>query len=178
MSLILVPVDFSDCAAYVLAEAMRFARAFEARLVVLHASDAPRGLPRTATVRPPDGGAPLPVETLLRADAEARLAPLLAQARAQGVEAEGRVVFGRAHEVIVEAATREGATLIVMGTHGREGLVRAALGSVAEAVMRHAAVPVVTVRMQRRAACVARSCATCDRGRSPVELALCAEDAR
>ena len=177
MSLILVPLDFSDCATFVLAEAVRFARAFEARLVLLHASDAPRGLPLTAIVRPPDGGAPLPVETLLQADAEARLAPLLAQARAQGLEADGRVVFGRAAEVIVDVAAREGATLIVMGTHGREGLVRMALGSVAEAVMRHAEVPVVTVRMKHRAECVARSCATCDLGHSPVELALCAEDA-
>ncbi len=176
MSLILVPLDFSDCAPNVIAEAVRFARAFQARLILLHASDPPRGLPLTATVQPPGGGHALPVAKLLRDDAEAHLAPLLAQARTEGVEAEGRVAFGRVPQVILDVAGEAGASMILMGTHGRTGLVRVALGSVAEEVMRHAEVPVVTVRTKHHAGCAARSCATCSLGRTPVEQALSAED--
>ena len=49
---------------------------------------------------------------------------------------------------ILEAALRLKADLIVMGTHGRGGLRRVALGSVAEFVVRHARCPVVTLRAQ------------------------------
>lgn len=49
-------------------------------------------------------------------------------------------------EAIIATAKRLGADLIVMGTHGRHGLSRMVLGSVAEYVVRHAACPVVTVR--------------------------------
>lgn len=48
-------------------------------------------------------------------------------------------------EQILEAATRFGAALIVMATHGRTGLRRALMGSVAEEVLRHAATPVLIV---------------------------------
>jgi len=51
-------------------------------------------------------------------------------------------------EAILETAGRLQADLIVMGTHGRGGLRRIALGSVAEYVVRHASCPVVTVRAE------------------------------
>jgi nucleotide-binding universal stress UspA family protein len=176
MSLILVPLDFSACAPNVLAEAVRFGRAFGARLLLLHASDPPRGLPLTATVQPPDGGAARTVLAVLQDDAVAQLAPMLRAARDAGVEASTRVGFGRVAEVILEVAAAEGATMILMGTHGRTGLARMAYGSVAEDVVRHAEVPVVTVRTRHDAACAARRCATCDAGRSPAEERLLAED--
>jgi len=49
-------------------------------------------------------------------------------------------------EAVLAAARRLGANLIVMGTHGRGGIPRLVLGSVAEQVVRHASCPVVTVR--------------------------------
>ncbi len=177
MSVILVPLDFSDCAPKVLAEAVRFARAFAARLILLHASDPPRGLPLTALVQSPGGGPAKQVSSVLRDDADEHLAPLLAEARAQGVEADSRVAFGRVSEVILDVASKERATMILMGTHGRTGLVRLTLGSIAEEVMRHADVPVVTVRTKHHAGCVARSCATCHLGRTSVERTIGAEDA-
>ncbi len=176
MSLILVPLDFSDCAPNVMAEAVRFARAFSARLVLLHASDPPRGLPLTAMVQPPTGGPPRTVSSLLRDDAEAHLAPLLDQARGEGVRADGLVVFGRTSQAILDAAHDQGATMILMGTHGRTGLARVTMGSVAEEVIRHADVPVVVVRTKHHDGCAARSCASCELGRSEVEQAISAED--
>ena len=53
---------------------------------------------------------------------------------------------GRPSQRIVEYATNQGADLIVMGTHGRGGLDRLLLGSVAERVVRSAPVPVMTVQ--------------------------------
>ena len=52
---------------------------------------------------------------------------------------------GRPSEVILDLAQREGADLIVMGTHGRTGLSHVLLGSVAERVVRQAECPVMTV---------------------------------
>lgn len=176
MSLILVPLDFSDCAPNVLAEALRFAQAFSGRLLLLHASETPRGLPLTATVQPPGVAKPVTVEALLRQDADARLAPLLRTAQERGVEAEARVMFGHVPEVILDVAAKEHADMILMGTHGRTGLARATLGSIAEEVVRHAVVPVITVRTQHHAGCAAKSCATCELGRSEAERMLDAED--
>lgn len=54
-------------------------------------------------------------------------------------------------DTIVHEAERQGIDLIVMGTHGRGGLTRLALGSVAEHVVRNASCPVVTMRAQAKA---------------------------
>lgn len=70
----------------------------------------------------------------------------VARLRASGVEAAGRVMDGRADEAIVAAAEETGADLIVMGSHGRSGLKRILLGSVAERVIGQAECPVLVVR--------------------------------
>jgi nucleotide-binding universal stress UspA family protein/dienelactone hydrolase len=57
-----------------------------------------------------------------------------------------RIGEGDAADVILDLAEREGCDLIVMGTHGRNGLRRAVIGSVAEAVVRRASCPVLTIR--------------------------------
>ena len=59
---------------------------------------------------------------------------------------ELRVVVGRPFERIIETAIREPVGLIVLGTHGRMGLSRVAVGSVAEHVVRLAPCPVLTVK--------------------------------
>jgi len=60
------------------------------------------------------------------------------------------VMDGDPRDVILEAATRVGADLIIMGSHGRRGLTRALLGSVAESVVRRATCPVLTLRAEAR----------------------------
>jgi len=55
--------------------------------------------------------------------------------------------MGSIPDVILDIAKREGVDLIVMGTHGREGLARAFIGSVTEAVLRRATVPVLAVHI-------------------------------
>jgi len=82
----------------------------------------------------------------IRADAQRRLGRLVAQARKSGVRAKGLVLEGIPHDRIVRAARSTRADLIVLGTHGRTGLGRVFLGSVAARVVTLARCPVLTVR--------------------------------
>ncbi len=66
-----------------------------------------------------------------------------------GLQARRKVLVGVPAEVIAEEAGKEQADLIVMGTHGRTGLVHALVGSVAEAVVRKAPCPVLAVQVRR-----------------------------
>ena len=71
------------------------------------------------------------------------------RARSHGIKAEGTVRYDRGHhvhELILEEARATNADLIVMGTHGRDGLFRVLLGSDAEWVLRESPVPVLLVR--------------------------------
>ena len=61
-------------------------------------------------------------------------------------EVEGTVACGDPRDLVVKVAAEKKAGLIVVGTHGRRGLRRALLGSVAESVVRDAACPVLVVR--------------------------------
>ena len=66
----------------------------------------------------------------------------------RGAPVEKHLRRGRPHEEILDAATEYGAALIVMGTHGRTGVGRfLTAGSVAERVVRHSEVPVLTARL-------------------------------
>lgn len=72
-----------------------------------------------------------------------------ARIREAGVSVEELVVVADSpYEAILEVAEERGVDLIVMGTHGRTGLARAIIGSVADRVVRHAQVPVVLVPLR------------------------------
>lgn len=85
-----------------------------------------------------------------RAQAEAYLAPIAEDLRSRGVRAETAVRRGEPAQEIVEGAREVGADLIAMTTHGRSGLRRLVFGSVAEAVLRQANVPVFLMRQTDR----------------------------
>ena len=72
------------------------------------------------------------------------------KAAAAGVAAEGRTPEGEPVYEIVAYANGMKADGIVIGTHGRSGITRLFMGSVAEGVMRHATIPVITVREEAR----------------------------
>lgn len=65
---------------------------------------------------------------------------------------EHRLVMGSPAIAIVELAEKEGVSMIVMPTHGRSGLMRLLMGSVAEEVVRKAKCPVLTVKAASRTA--------------------------
>jgi nucleotide-binding universal stress UspA family protein len=82
----------------------------------------------------------------LREQTELVIDAAVAKASARGVVAESHVVNGDAVTALIAAARENRADLIVLGSHGRRGLRRLFLGSVAEAVVRTAGVPVLVVR--------------------------------
>lgn len=96
----------------------------------------------------------LPMETswegvgdVLREEAESALERVEAIAAEYGVEATSHVLEGSPSRRIVEYAEGEDCDLVVMGTHGRGGIDRLLLGSVAEGVVRASSVPVLTVQV-------------------------------
>jgi nucleotide-binding universal stress UspA family protein len=81
-----------------------------------------------------------------RAGAQKQLDRVVTQAKAARVRARGMLVEGVAHEQIVRVSRARRCDLIVMGTHGRTGVARFFLGSVAARVAATAPCPVLTVR--------------------------------
>lgn len=135
---ILHPTDFSDASrpAYELACAL--ARDYGAKLVLLHVVP-------PVHVYAPDGVAvafPPPEPPF---DANVKLAGLRPEDPL--VVTDHHVVEGEPAAEIIKAATKTGADVIVMGTHGNSGITRLLVGSVAESVMRKAPCPVLTVRV-------------------------------
>lgn len=139
---ILVPLDFSESSPQVLREAVRLARRCGATLTLLHVVE-PVGYGVDFTVRHALSG------SALREDLQKTVEARVAECRAQGVAAEGQVVPGVPVDVIVRDAEAAKSELIVMGTHGRRGWSHLRFGSVAEAVVRYAPCPVLTVRCGR-----------------------------
>lgn len=134
---ILHPTDFSEQAQHAFAAAHALARDHGSRLVVLYVR-AP------AVVGYGELGPVVPDPMWEPADVKATLAAL--RLPDPGVEVEYRVAEGDTAAEIVRLARVLAADLIVMGTHGRTGLGRLLLGSVAEAVLRRAPCPVLTLR--------------------------------
>jgi len=139
---ILLATDFSPASMPAFDQAVRLARKEGASLLIAHVSQ--------DVVAAELGYAPPAVydewEQKLRAGIERKLEPMVDRARKEGVAADLRLLTGYADEAIVEAARRERADLIVMGTHGRRGASRLLLGSVAARVVATAPCPVLTVR--------------------------------
>jgi nucleotide-binding universal stress UspA family protein len=145
---ILVPHDFSAGAGRATALAHDLARVHGAALVLLHVAELPALVGPDASIVPDEGGAPISVGTYALSAANSRLTELAAEYGQGGVTIRTEAVLGHAAAEIVSVAERLGVDAIVMGTHGRQGVARALLGSVAARVVRHAAVPVVTIRIE------------------------------
>ena len=81
----------------------------------------------------------------LRAEIEARVEPLVAEAREHGLRTRTLLIEGSPDEAIAEAAEQNQVDLIIMGSHGRTGLSRLIQGSVSAHVIAAAKCPVMTV---------------------------------
>jgi nucleotide-binding universal stress UspA family protein len=133
---ILHPTDFSERSQHAFGLACALTRDYGARLIVLHVAEAPPVVYGEGLV-PPN-----PEE--LRVAAQRQLDQL--QVPHANVRAERRLGQGDVVTEILRVAQEVNADLIVMGTHGRTGLGRLLMGSVAELVVRKAACPVLTVK--------------------------------
>ena len=142
MSRILHPTDFSRASGAAFAKAVQLAKKNRSELVIAHV---------LAPVVPAVDGYIAPevytqLEESGRRYGKKQLDALVAKARKTGVRARGLLLDGLVHDRIVGAARKERADMIVIGTHGRTGLARFVLGSVASRVVSHAKCPVLTVR--------------------------------
>jgi nucleotide-binding universal stress UspA family protein len=129
---ILIPVDGSQCGDHAAQFGLEFAKRLGARVVLTNAL----------------------IEYATEKDAKRVVGPSREMAEKLGVQFEVRLAEGRFLSIgdgIIEASQESNSELIVMGTHGREGIPRMLLGSVAEWVSRRATVPVMLIREQAHA---------------------------
>lgn len=146
---ILVPVDFSEASRAALDYAATLARTFGATLDVLHVWEAPSFAPRASGMISLGAGEPS-LHELVQRNAHEALNGFVEEAVERDASIQSaRTEMGVPWHTIVNAADRGNYDLVVLGTHGRTGLPRVLLGSVAENVVRHAHCPVMTVRSEK-----------------------------
>lgn len=145
MKKILCPVDCSAGSKVALDMALFVSEKFQAEVHVLHAWHVAHHVRPDLSVWMETHGQQ-PISKLIAASAEAETEAFLSTVPPAVRSAlKVHVVEGEAWRVIADTAKDEAFDLIVMGTHGRSGLGRLALGGVAEKVVRHAKCPVLTV---------------------------------
>jgi nucleotide-binding universal stress UspA family protein len=142
---VLAATDLSPPSLSAVTAAAATAQRTGARLVLVSVLDWADTAPGAAAAL--IGVAPVQIPEEVRQQVRASLATMLVDTLARtGAPGETRVVEGEAANAIVTCAEELGAELVVVGTHGRTGLRRLALGSVAERVVRNASCSVLTVR--------------------------------
>ena len=139
---VLVATDLSPASTLAVSKAIAVAKENGASLYVAHAYQPP-GLVLEGYVPPQIYES---WDESIRENVRMRLKPFLEEAAKAGVSAEPLVLTGSPREAITEAAREVKADLVVLGTHGRTGVPRFFLGSVASGVVTSAPCPVLTVR--------------------------------
>jgi nucleotide-binding universal stress UspA family protein len=131
---ILVPIDFSPAGEEAVEVAASLARDNGGKLLIIHAEEPPIAY---------GGGEMYASSEPDRAELRKRLREVVPTVQ---VLCTHKLVEGDPAEAIIQIAELENIDLIVMSTHGRTGLTRLLMGSVAEAVVRRAPCPVLTVK--------------------------------
>lgn len=143
---LLVPIDFTETSDRALDYAIELARKFEAKVMVMHAYQIPvYGFPDSAYITAAD------VATQISNAAQQKLDSIVEARKGSGVEVLAMLRDGVPWEEINTVAAEVHADLVIIGTHGRRGLARALLGSVAENVIRTATLPVLVIHGPREA---------------------------
>ena len=135
----LVPVDFSKGSEVALSHAVALAKEDEAKLILIHVIPAAMVYPREATK--------FDYYALLARDARENIARLAKRQRLK--PGDYRLVLVRgvdSADVIARQARKLRVSMIIMGSHGRTGLQRLLMGSVAERTLRYARCPVLIVK--------------------------------
>lgn len=149
-SRILVPVDLSDGSQALIDYAIQLAKPFNAVIEVIHAWEPPQYVAPDLLVAAP-GWNSQSLEQVAVDAASKELNTLVDKASAGGVPLKRRVVVGEASATVLRLAEEGKHDLIIMGTHGRRGLPRLLLGSVAQKLVARAHCPVLTVHLYEAA---------------------------
>ena len=136
---ILLPVDFSDCSLDAYEFVDNLEKNFDASITLIHALE-PLSYSLDFTLSHPLE------DRQHRENVKARITQLVEAMTRQGLTANYVIKSKPASEAIIETVAEIGADLIVMGTHGRQGLRRLIMGNVAAAILRQSPVPVMTVK--------------------------------
>jgi nucleotide-binding universal stress UspA family protein len=137
---ILAPIDFTQTSSRSCDYAVELAVKFEAALTIVHVYQVPLyTFPDGVLVTPAD------LATELSNKAQKNLDEVVTQYKGRGIPITGQLVNGVSWEEIARLTEEDKYDLVVMGTHGRRGLPRALMGSVAENVIRTSPVPVLVV---------------------------------
>jgi universal stress protein A len=140
---ILCPVDFSDASRKAVKYAREFALNMGASLYLLNVVE-PRPMAVDITLNY------VPLEEDLEKAAAADLQVILQELLSAGLKAECAVEFGNPSDVILDQAEEHDVNLVIMGSHGKKGLSRLIMGSVAETVVRKANCPVLIVKAEEK----------------------------
>ena len=141
---ILVATDFSSGSDLALDQAIQVAKGTGARVALVHVIEPAIEFPMGAAYADVDGGYYASVDLALSAGA--------AKIEKAGLRCTTKILEGSVPSELTRWARELGASMIILGTHGRTGLSHVLLGSVAEKVVRHATCPVLTVPLARKAA--------------------------
>jgi nucleotide-binding universal stress UspA family protein len=133
---ILVPLDGSTLAEAVLPHAEALAKSLGAELVLM----------RVAFTHVFPGADPIQAQVTVVQEAEDYMSGLAKRLQEKGVRAEAKVRYGDPVEEILDHVAWNHIDLIAMATHGRTGLTRVVMGSVAEHVLRRTPVPMLLIR--------------------------------
>ncbi|WP_224240818.1 universal stress protein [Hyalangium gracile] len=145
-SRILVPVDLSEGSRALIDYAIQIARPFNAEIEIIHAWEPPQYVAPDLLVAAPGWNS----QSLEQVAVDAATKELTALATAvQGAPRpiKHRVVVGEAASTVLRVAEEGKHDLVIMGTHGRRGLPRLLLGSVAQKIVARAHCPVLTVHL-------------------------------
>lgn len=141
--IIAVATDLSPASQPAVDEALRLARGDGARLHLIHVYNLPIVPFVDSSLVPPTQ-----YITDVMQESEKRLAELREKIAQYGVETTTELRTGPHVSEILEGAKNAEAELLVIGTHGRTGIRRVAMGSVAEQIVRYSHIPVLVVRSQ------------------------------
>ena len=143
---IMVPLDGSELAETVLPHVEALIKGFNIRDVILTRVVEPRRVPHS-------GDGALYFEDLAKWDASREslakdyLEQIARQLKHEGTAVHSEVIVGRAPESLVDYAEQSGIDLFIIATHGRSGVTRWVMGSVADKLLRSASVPVLMIRV-------------------------------
>ncbi|MHC4182899.1 MAG: universal stress protein [Planctomycetota bacterium] len=137
---ILCPIDYSDCSKEALKYAVSFAMKDEAKLYLLHVIDTHRFDEYLDKIIEQ-----INIDEIIK-QLKTRLLECVPEEIRNDMKIEASVVQGIPFAEIISVVKKNKIDMIVMGTHGRTGIVHILIGSVAEKVVRKAPCPVLTVR--------------------------------
>ena len=135
---ILCPVDFSDTSMNAANNAINFSMEIKAEITFIHIID----IQALQNIGDLSGGGINDINLLIEEEKPV-LSKLKDECDKKGIKVKTVLTHGEPVSVILETIKEEGHDLIIMGTHGKTGLTRLVLGSIAENVVRKSDIPVL-----------------------------------